>query len=505
MEDEVVKLREYINVLLRQWKVIVGITAIAVIVGVLVSFLSPRVYEAQAAMLVVQSQPGTLSRGTLIDVAKANTVATQVIEQLGDKLKPEEREPGKLLGKVQIGGQDNLIEIFVRDADPQIAAAMANAWIKPYESSVASLYRNITQFSAGLKAQADASQKEYEARQKAVEDFISRSRINELNRQIADYESYIESLADGLLQSPEALKAEADAAKAAYEEKQKAVEDFISNNRINELNRQINNKNLLISRQTADSELLNALKSLREQISSPSDSAATSHLVQILLQAQAFTGVSPELKTFLQQLSSLHAGLDDVDALISMLETEKAEGQSIGELQQEVNQLKAELEHEQAKQSELEKSRDIVWQAYATAAGKVNDAEVAQAGAKRGQSISELQQEISQLKAELEHEQAKQSELEKSRDIVWQAYTTFVSKAMNADITAAPADGITVQVVQDAAAPQSPVAPRRGMNIVIALVLGLVAGIVVAFVVEFFKKTGAKTEVKKDEANQPKI
>jgi uncharacterized protein involved in exopolysaccharide biosynthesis len=56
-----------------------------------------------------------------------------------------------------------------------------------------------------------------------------------------------------------------------------------------------------------------------------------------------------------------------------------------------------------------------------------------------------------------------------------------------------------IRVAELAVVPESPVAPRRVMNIGIALVLGLVVAIFGAFGVEYFMKTGSKTGRRKKE------
>ncbi|MBA7623047.1 hypothetical protein ES703_30438 [subsurface metagenome] len=393
MEDEI-DLRKYIDVLLRRWKLIVSITVIVVIVAGLVSFLSPRTYEANAAVLITKTrseivfepkyktfweEDSALQRKSLVALAKSSTVATQVIEQLEDKLEPAERRVGSILNKVQVSEQGNLIRISVKSADPRKAAAIANAWAECYER-------------------------------------------------------YINGLYSGILQSPAELQVQADAARKEYEEKQKAWEGFVSSNRVDDL-----------SRQLADKELLCDIKSLREQIkagASSSASAAANSLALILLQAKAFTSLPGELQVSLDRLSGLNVSLDDVDALISTLE--------------------------------------------------------ARSGGTRGQSISELRQEILQLRGELEQEEAKQRELEKSRDIAWETCTTLDSKAAEVKVATLAQDGV-VRVAVVAVVPESPVAPRRAMSISIALVLGLVVGVFSAFGVEYFKKTGEKPEEKKDE------
>ena len=56
MEDEI-DLRKYIDVLLRHWKLIVGIALIAVFVAGLVSFLLPSTYEAKATVAIARTKP----------------------------------------------------------------------------------------------------------------------------------------------------------------------------------------------------------------------------------------------------------------------------------------------------------------------------------------------------------------------------------------------------------------------------------------------------------------
>ncbi len=384
MEDEI-DLRKYFDVLLRHWKLIVSITIIAVFVAGLVSFLSPFTYEANAAVFITKTRSESIfeykyrtfweeditsQRKALVALVKSSTVATQVIEQLGDKLEPKERRLRNMLGKVQVREQGDLIEISVKSTDPQKATAIANAWAESYES-------------------------------------------------------YVNGLYSGISQSPAELQVQADAAKREYEEKQKAWEDFVSSNRVDELSRQI-----------ADKELLCDIKSLREQIkagSSSSGSAAANNLSFILLQAKAFTSLAAEPQVSLDEMSALNVSLDDMDALISTLE--------------------------------------------------------ARSGNTRGQSISELRQEILQLSGELEQEEAKQRELESSRDIAWETCTTLNKKAAEVKLATLVKDAV-VRVAVVAAVPESPIEPHRVLNIGIALILGLVVGIFGAFGVEYFQKTG---------------
>ena len=374
MEDEV-DLRKYIDVLLRHWKLIVSITAIVVFVAGLISFLLPSTYEAKATVLITEGE-----QKTLIALVKSPHVATQVIERLENKLEPKEQRLGNMLDKVQVREKGNFIEISVKSADPQKAAAIANAWAESYQNYVDSYYRRVSQ-------------------------------------------------------SPEELQVQANAARKEYEEKQKAWEGFIGDNRIDELSRQI-----------ADKKLLCDVKSLREQIkagSSSPASAAANNLAFVLLKTRASTSLPADFQVSSDQLSGLNVSLDDVDALISTLEV--------------------------------------------------------RSGGTQGQSITELRQEINQVKAQLERENAKERDLRNSRDITWKAYSSLTSRVVEAQV-AAQAQATRIRVAELAIVPESPVAPRIVTNISIALVLGLVVAVFGAFGVEYFKKTeGNQRDERKNE------
>ncbi|MGD9118213.1 MAG: Wzz/FepE/Etk N-terminal domain-containing protein, partial [Dehalococcoidia bacterium] len=139
MEDEM-DLRGYISVLLRHWKIIVSITVIAVIIGALFSFLPSRSYQAKAGVVSMpeyrtsdeEASALNIERATLIALVKSSSVASQVVEQLGDKLEPGERGLASLISKVQVANQGDFIEIKVKDPDPEQAADIANAWAESY-------------------------------------------------------------------------------------------------------------------------------------------------------------------------------------------------------------------------------------------------------------------------------------------------------------------------------------------------------------------------------------
>lgn len=149
MEDEI-DIRHLIEVLLAGKWIIAGITAAAMLVSGLVSFfVLPPTYEATTTLLVnlppkEQPPPGgqgvenVLSRlspypqmgiETLRQQVTSPAVLAQVISELKLGLTPAD-----LAGRVKatVPKDTNLIEISVKDQDPQRAATIANVLVRHY-------------------------------------------------------------------------------------------------------------------------------------------------------------------------------------------------------------------------------------------------------------------------------------------------------------------------------------------------------------------------------------
>ncbi len=394
MENEI-DLRQYIRVLIRWWKLIVSITVIAVIVAVLVSFTSAAVYEAEATVIITGTraeivfepkyrtyslQEDKELRETVVTLVKSSSVAAETIEKLGDQLEPEGQSIRNILSKVTVNTSGDLIGIKVKSTDPEEAAAIANAWAESYVRYINALYADIPQ-------------------------------------------------------SPEELQVQASVALADYVERQREWESFLGNNTIDELTRQI-----------ADKELLCTLKSLQDQIeagSLSSTAAAANSLALILLQTGAYATLPAQLQVALDTLPGLDAStagqLHDIDALISNLES--------------------------------------------------------RSGGQSGHTVEELRQDILRLQGELEQQSARERELKSSRDIAWQTYTTLANKVAEVEV-ASQAQDVVTRVAVSAIVPENSIASHKVTNIGIALVLGLIVGIFGAFAIDYFKntKTGPKAE-----------
>jgi succinoglycan biosynthesis transport protein ExoP len=409
MEEEI-DLREYINVIVRRWKWILGIALVAVVTAVLVSFfLLTPVYEAKAAVVIVKSRSEiafepkyrTLTeediasrRKALEALVKSSAVAAEVIGKLGSTLDPEEREVAALSGMVETESNGDLIGIKVKGEDPSKITAIANAWGEAYEEYVNGLYGGRPQSPEDIQAQVAEAESSYKKAEEVLTKFMGDNQIDTLSLEIGA--------------------------------KQNTLADYYATKR-------------QLDRLIADARALRD-QLHQEKLSSPT--GAGNSLSLMLLQASAFTLLSPELPVQLQLSLDERAGLEasaeeqvqDLDALLSILEARREEVQAL-----------------------------IV--------------------------EGTLQQEILQLQEQLEWEQAREQELTSARDLAWETYDTLARKEAEVGIASQVTD-TEVRFAVPAVEPKKAVSPKKKLNIAIAGVLGLMVGVFGAFFIEFLEGGG---------------
>jgi capsular polysaccharide biosynthesis protein len=156
------ELRDYLNVLLKRWWLILLVAASAAAVGYLVSSLQPRVYQAATRLLVTPSRPDN----GLIEFAKKGITSYPVRLQSQDFISRAladsdlGADPGQVLGamKVQAVPDTLTINITMDDADPQRAAALANAVSAAFVELINGEAVNSTSSDKLLLVQPDVAQ-----------------------------------------------------------------------------------------------------------------------------------------------------------------------------------------------------------------------------------------------------------------------------------------------------------------------------------------------------------
>jgi len=188
MEDEI-DLRQYIAVLLRHWKLIVIITAVAGVVALAVGLLTPQLYEAKSRVSILKGDAalllpdGTLQDGggiqivskaygdLLLSLAKSNKIADEVVGEASGDVKFNGLTAGKIMAAVQAKQQGNSIEFTVQYSDPAKAAFIANAWARQYAAYVDNYFRSTGPTPQEARVYADVVKKIYAEKQKALLDF----------------------------------------------------------------------------------------------------------------------------------------------------------------------------------------------------------------------------------------------------------------------------------------------------------------------------------------------
>ena len=115
------------------------------------------------------------------------------------------------------------------------------------------------------------------------------------------------------------------------------------------------------------------------------------------------------------------------------------------------------------------------------------------AGTALSLAIETLDQETNELEAELENEQAIRQGLVRARDLGWETYSTLARKATEVDI-ASEVQGTEVRLAVPAVEPLSRIYPRVKLNVMLAAIAGLVLATMAAFVIEFLTAVTARQE-----------
>ena len=181
MEEEI-DLLEYVDVLVRNWKWIVGLVLIAAIAAGIVSFLLLPVYEARA--LVVVTEPRYLMRfdprfetvNNVYDAYNAYpTLATgddllrELITTLDGSLTEKERTLPAFTKMVEASssGDPSLIELVVKNKDAEKAALIANTWAELYVEHLNDLYSQSSEEEHFFKEQLQAAEENLQAAEAA--------------------------------------------------------------------------------------------------------------------------------------------------------------------------------------------------------------------------------------------------------------------------------------------------------------------------------------------------
>ena len=213
-----------IEVLIRQWQLIVSIVLVCVIVAGVVSITSPKNYQASALVASIKvvssvsfgstietmSEEQLLTSGgaglvdrrarlqSYVQLVESPAVAQQVLDELGAQFPDANLSVSSLLSAVSgslVSGSDSIMITVVYN-DPELAAIIANTWASAYVNQVNDIYseKGAAESYAAVLRQMEKSDETYQQAQRDLEAFLAESQVAELERRITEQEAIVEDL-----------------------------------------------------------------------------------------------------------------------------------------------------------------------------------------------------------------------------------------------------------------------------------------------------------------------
>lgn len=425
----------YIDTLKRHYRLIIAVPVVCALGALLISILLPSTYEAEAQLAIAKSgnllnfdpkyqtvsevdgsvDPNARRRG-LASLAKTESMAQSVITLLGNKLDSSARAPTTLLGAMDVSLDGDLIRMKARAADPAEAALLANTWAGVYQNRVNDIYGESAVTPAEVQAQADSARRDYDDAESTLVAFLANNSIEQLSRQINQKQSRLIDLfaldnkLQNLISDATALKSKLTSGATSSGDEQAQI--LLAVTALNTA------ASLPSSGETLPSGGIGDRSSVSQQLPSVS-----LQLPSVSLQLQASSSGSPV---------SVSEQIRSVDALIATLNDRRKAAQA--------------------------------------------------------EANGPLPQEITQLQSKFEQQTAKKTDLTRRRDLASTTLSTILSKVSEVSL-AAQSKGSIVRPASTAVPPIFPIAPRKSLNTILAGAVGLFFGVAIAFGIDLWRNT----------------
>jgi len=459
-EDEI-DLREYILVLIKYWRWIVGVSVLAAIVAFGVSSFLPRTYEASANVLILKSetqisfepkfqtttdeQLGDKNyQNTLADLVKSNDLAAIVLAQSSELFSSGEQTVLDLLKMVDVSTSGDVVSINITSQDPEVAAQLANIWATAYVDYVNTLLgEGKNSLLIEIEKQVQGVTDDYQSAQLAWEKFLGDNQITTLSLEIDAKKSQLQTLRN--------QQSDIEKNPLFLQDLEQKTQRQLLSNKYAELKQ-------------LDVWMSDAL-AMRDQIGQGATSEAATAgdaLAFVLLRSQVLASSAKagvQLQLNLADIAESDVSAIDVFALIETLQNRQTR------VQDEIDNLSNVL---------ISTQEDVVLDVKPIVSSE---------------AMTALNAEILSLTAELEKQQAQQRELKQTRDLAWENYTTIQRKMAEVKLDSQITDS-QVRVASQAIVPEEAISPRRMMNTAIAGVLGLMLSIFGVFAIDFWQKGG---------------
>ena len=220
-EDEI-NLRDYIEVVVKRRKLIIGIFLVVVIVAAIASLLLPKVYQASASIMLMPStvrvavspsrhllDPETTKIGGHIESKLTISIPTHktllksnaVLERVMNKLKSESRLDEDLTleelsrkSEVEDTKETNILQLAVKDKDPSLAKDIVNLWADEYaQYSLGLITGEVKGSGKFVEDQFELVKSNLVKAEQAVEGFGVKERLALMEMELKENQSQLET------------------------------------------------------------------------------------------------------------------------------------------------------------------------------------------------------------------------------------------------------------------------------------------------------------------------
>lgn len=219
--DDEINLMDYIKVIIKRKKIILGIFIVCVAAAVVISLLKPKVYQSAASIMIIDQEPKD-SLSTQKVLLKSNAVLERVVNRLnltdssGSRLSPNDIS-GKL--DVKEVKKTNVLRLEAKDLNPEAAKELANAWADEYIKYSQKLISGEVKSSGDfIASQFEIAKKNLSQAEGKVRDFKDKHRIDLMQAELEIKKGGLNSRKKELMALVFSLKTKKDSLKELQKE-----------------------------------------------------------------------------------------------------------------------------------------------------------------------------------------------------------------------------------------------------------------------------------------------
>ena len=207
--DDEIDLKPYINAIRKKWWLIALITLLTASAALIYGLLQTSTYEASATILLTRSRTAlelanqfptinepidSRSRmDAMLEIAGSDALVVNTLEDIHEQYPDNGLQQEQLDSSVVITSSGDTIKISASNPDPTYAAVIANAWAENAVSAINYAYSG-EQLPAEILLSLEPAKLEYENAQSDLEEFLIENQVDILQKQIVEASALLDEL-----------------------------------------------------------------------------------------------------------------------------------------------------------------------------------------------------------------------------------------------------------------------------------------------------------------------